>query len=418
MHRELKNVILEQSMCMETRNSKTEMPLFKVKDEKFIFAVQMKLQDKCRACEGKMIFDDVLEIKNGRNQKNVENPNGKYPIYGSGGIMGYADDYICEADTVIIGRKGSINNPIYVEEPFWNVDTAFGLSAKREILMPRYLYYFCQYFDFERLNKAVTIPSLTKSDLLKIELELPTIETQKKIVDRLIKVEQIIQLKKRKLQKLDTLVKSRFAEMFGDMALNQKHWDKVKIGSIVKSIESGWSGNGKQRKKRDGEIAVLKVSSVTKGYFIPEEYKVLDDQNNIKKYIFPQKGDLIFSRANTCEMVGATAIIRQDYPELILPDKLWKIQFLKYVDVVYIKYALSTSAIRKEFSNVSTGTSGSMYNVSMEKFKNIDILLPPIELQNQFADFVASIDKSKSKIQKSLEETQLLFDSLMQKYFG
>ena len=102
-----------------------------------------------------MIFDDILEIKNGRNQKNVENPNGKYPIYGSGGIMGYADDYICEADTVIIGRKGSINNPIYVEEPFWNVDTAFGLSAKREILMPRYLYYFCQYFDFERLNKAV-----------------------------------------------------------------------------------------------------------------------------------------------------------------------------------------------------------------------------------------------------------------------
>lgn len=120
-----------------------------------------------------MIFDDVLEIKNGRNQKNVENPNGKYPIYGSGGIMGYADDYICEADTVIIGRKGSINNPIYVEEPFWNVDTAFGLSAKREILMPRYLYYFCQYFDFERLNKAVTIPSLTKSDLLKINRHSP-----------------------------------------------------------------------------------------------------------------------------------------------------------------------------------------------------------------------------------------------------
>ena len=73
-----------------------------------------------------MKFSDVLEIKNGRNQKQVENPNGKYPIYGSGGIMGYADDYICEPYTVIIGRKGTINNPIYVETPFWNVDTAFG----------------------------------------------------------------------------------------------------------------------------------------------------------------------------------------------------------------------------------------------------------------------------------------------------
>lgn len=101
-----------------------------------------------------MTFNDVLEIKNGRNQKAVENPEGRYPIYGSGGILGYADDYICDAETVVIGRKGSINNPIYVEEPFWNVDTAFGLTPNKEILLPRYLYYFCKHFDFERLNRV------------------------------------------------------------------------------------------------------------------------------------------------------------------------------------------------------------------------------------------------------------------------
>ena len=63
-------------------------------------------------------FEDILEIRNGKNQKAVENPEGRYPIYGSGGVIGYADDYICEADTIIIGRKGSINNPIYASEPF------------------------------------------------------------------------------------------------------------------------------------------------------------------------------------------------------------------------------------------------------------------------------------------------------------
>ena len=120
-----------------------------------------------------MKFSDVLEIKNGRNQKQVENPNGKYPIYGSGGIMGYADDYICEPYTVIIGRKGTINNPIYVETPFWNVDTAFGLQAKKDILHPKYLYYFCVHFDFEALNTTVTIPSLTKANLLNIHIPLP-----------------------------------------------------------------------------------------------------------------------------------------------------------------------------------------------------------------------------------------------------
>ncbi len=161
-----------------------------------------------------MKFEDILEIKNGRNQRAVENPRGKYPIYGSGGIMGYADDYICDAYTVIIGRKGNINNPIFVEEPFWNVDTAFGLSANTDVILPRFLYYFCKKFDFERLNKTVTIPSLTKSDLLKIEIEPPNLLQQRDIVERLTKIERIIALRKLELKLLDELIRARFIVLF------------------------------------------------------------------------------------------------------------------------------------------------------------------------------------------------------------
>ena len=148
-------------------------------------------------------FANVLEIKNGKNQKKVENPNGKYPIYGSGGLMGFADEYICEADTVIIGRKGSINNPILVSQPFWNVDTAFGLTANKELLLPKYLFYFCKKFDFEKLNKTVTIPSLTKSDLLKIRIELPKIEEQKLIIDKLSRIEIVMNLRRKEIAALE-----------------------------------------------------------------------------------------------------------------------------------------------------------------------------------------------------------------------
>ena len=134
--------------------------------------------------------------------------------------------------------------------------------------------------------------------------------------------------------------------------------------------------------------------------------------------MYPQAGDLLFSRANTREMVGATAVITEDYPEHILPDKLWKIRFLDKANVWYMKYVLSSESIRSIFSTVSTGTSGSMFNVSMDKFKSIKIPLPPLEIQQKFADFVVRTDKSKSAVQKSLDETQVLFDSLMQKYFG
>ena len=124
---------------------------------------------------------EVCEIRSGRNQKEVENPSGKYPIYGSGGIMGYADDYLCEAGATIIGRKGSINNPIFVETQFWNVDTAFGFSPK-ETILPKFLFYFCKGFNFQAMNKGTTIPSLVKTDLLQIRIPVPSIQVQQRIV--------------------------------------------------------------------------------------------------------------------------------------------------------------------------------------------------------------------------------------------
>ena len=210
-----------------------------------------------------------------------------------------------------------------------------------------------------------------------------------------MKIESIIEFRKTELDYLDVLIKARFVELFGDPQVNPFGWDTTLVGDVVASCEAGWSGNGTQREKEDGEIAVLKVSAVTKGYFIPEECKVLDDQDTIKKYVYPQAGDLLFSRANTREMVGATAVITQDYPEHILPDKLWKIRFLGKANVWYMKYVLSSESIRSIFSSVSTGTSGSMFNVSMDKFKSIRVPLPPIERQQQFSIFVAEVDKSK-----------------------
>ena len=136
-------------------------------------------------------WKDVLNIKNGKNQKQVEDIEGKYPIYGSGGIIGYSNAYICNENTIIIGRKGNINKPILVKEKFWNVDTAFGLEVKKDKISYYYLYYFCLFYDFEIHNKAVTIPSLVKSDLEKILLPIPPIDLQNKFAERIEKIEKL-----------------------------------------------------------------------------------------------------------------------------------------------------------------------------------------------------------------------------------
>lgn len=130
---------------------------------------------------------DVADIISGKNQSKVIDVDGPYPIYGSGGIMGYANDYLCKEGTTIIGRKGTINSPIYVKSKFWNVDTAFGFSAKG-ILKKRLLYFFCVRFNFKKLDKSTTIPSLAKRDLLNIDFPLAPLPEQRAIVD---KIEQL-----------------------------------------------------------------------------------------------------------------------------------------------------------------------------------------------------------------------------------
>lgn len=123
-------------------------------------------------------WNDVLKIINGKDYKVVADENGPYPVYGSGGIMGRASEYLCPENSVVIGRKGTIDKPFIVKEKFWNVDTAFGIVTNQDILHYQYLFWYCKQLDFTKLNKASTLPSTTKADLLKLSINIPPLELQ------------------------------------------------------------------------------------------------------------------------------------------------------------------------------------------------------------------------------------------------
>lgn len=345
--------------------------------------MRVKLEDVCERGSSNLKQSDVVDME------------GDYPIYGASGYISNVDFYHQENPYVAVVKDGAGIGRTTLHPAKSSVIGTMQYLLPKDNVLPEYLYYVVSYMHLEKYFTGATIPHIYFKDYKNEEFNLDSLDKQKEIVDVLGKCEAVIELRKKELLLLDEFIKARFVELFGDVENNPFSWEKTKIGAVIQSCEAGWSGNGAQREKRDGEVAVLKVSAVTKGYFIPEECKVLDDQRNIKKYIFPEKGDLLFSRANTREMVGATAIVTQDYPEHILSDKLWKIRFTDVADAYYMKYVLSSNSIRSMFSAVSTGTSGSMYNVSMEKFKSITIPLPPRELQNQFASFVEATAKSK-----------------------
>ena len=228
---------------------------------------------------------EVCEIISGRNQKEVINSDGEYPIYGSGGIFGYADKYLCEPGTTIIGRKGTINSPIFVNEKFWNVDTAFGISPKH-INNPKYNYYFCLGFNFKNLDKSTTIPSLAKSDLLKIKFPLAPLPIQRAIV---LKIENLFASLDKGIADLKTaqeqlkvyrqaVLKKAFEGEFTKEWRENNKWSIFTFDEITESLKRGPFG-----------ADLKKEFFVEKGYAVYEQkHAINNDFTNIRYFINEQ----------------------------------------------------------------------------------------------------------------------------------
>lgn len=361
------------------------------------------------------VFKDILTIKNGKNQKAVENPQGRYPIYGSGGIMGYADSYICEPETVIIGRKGNINNPIFCEDYFWNIDTAFGLVADKRSLLPKYLFYFCKNFDFQSLNTTVTIPSLTKTNLLNIHINLPSLSEQKRIVAILDKVTELIELRKQQMEKLDLLVKSNFTEIFGYTKTNSKQWKLIPLEAI--------SDIGSSKR-----VFVEELQQTGIPFYRGTEIGVMGEGKKIKPELFvskkhyealckstskPSLGDLLMP--SICPD-GRIWLVDTDDPFYFKDGRvLWVHNIKENINKIYLRYALKEKFLC-DYNEIASGTT--FCELKIFSLKKVKIMSPPLHLQEQFADLVQQVDKIKSTLQQSLEKLELNYKALMQTYFG
>lgn len=358
-------------------------------------------------------FSEVLTIVNGRNQKQVVCDDGIYPIYGSGGIMGYANDYICKAETVVIGRKGSINKPIFVETPFWNVDTAFGLCANSEKLNPKYLYYFCEKFDFEKLNTTVTIPSLTKSNLLNVEIPLPNLKKQKQIVELLDKVTSLIFLRKQQLSKLDELVKARFVEMFGD----EQTFNKEPLSQNVEEMFIGPFGSSLKNEnfvsKENGYCMVYEQKhAIRKTMDVETRYIDKPKYEELKRFSI-HGGDIIVSCRGT---IGETYIIPLNAPLGIMHPSIMKIRVKDSIyNRVFFDFLLQEKLKQHE---AQANGSGVKMAVTASALGKEEFIVPSIPLQKQFSSFVERVDQQKQTVQQSLEKLELMKKALMQEYFG
>ena len=223
------------------------------------------------------------------------------------------------------------------------------------------------------------------SHLSKMTMPLIDLPEQEIIVERLDKLQSIITHRKQQLEKLDELVKARFVEMFGDVT------SKVPLSFYIDSLTAG-----KSLASEDKCInKVLKTGAVSYDYFDETQIKYLPiDYTPLKEHLV-KSGDVIISRMNTAELVGAAAYVWNVEKNIYLPDRLWRAEIKESVNPIFLWQILIQQTTKNEMRRIAGGTSGSMKNISKSGLLGINVVNVPLDLQTQFADFVKQVDKSK-----------------------
>ena len=363
-------------------------------------------------------WSEVVDIISGKNQKTVANPAGKYPIYGSGGIMGYADSYLCDAGTTIVGRKGTINNPIFVPSRFWNVDTAFGISPK-EMLVPKYLYYFCRYFNFSVLDKSTTIPSLAKRDLLAIEMPVPTTDEQERIVARIEELFSQLDNGAETLQKTKQQLAVYRQAVLKDAFEKCKDKEECQFGdALVEKPRNGYSPRGVdyQTKYRN-----LTLTATTSGYFKEECFKYIDVDIADDSYLWVKHNDILIQRANTIEYVGTAVLYQGENDKYVYPDLMIKCHAKDGVLPQFLVYQLQSIRCRKHFRKYATGTAGSMPKINQKTVMTAPIIMVPYEKQKRVVSSIESrlsvCDSIEKTVDTALQQAEAMRQSILKQAF-
>jgi type I restriction enzyme S subunit len=350
-------------------------------------------------------------------QKDLENLTGDYPVYGASGYIKSIDFYHQENEYIAVIKDGAgIGRTVLMPEKSSVIGTLQYLIPNNSI-STKYLYYAVTSMKLAKHFTGATIPHIYFKDYKKEKLPLPSLNKQLKIGNVLNKVEKIISNKKVQLEEYDTLIKSRFIEMFGDPLTNSKMWEVKPLSECLLSIDNGKSFVCDSKSRDDTQPAILKLSAVTYGQYRPYENKAILNKEMFVRKTEVMKGDLLFTRKNTPELVGMSAYVNSTPPKLMMPDLIFRLNTNSLCNKVYLWKLINLDRFRCKISELASGSAKSMSNISKERLRGLNIPVPPIESQNEFDEFVQYIDKLKVEVHKSLDETQKLFDSLMQEYF-
>lgn len=287
--------------------------------------------------------------------------------------------------------------------------------APKDNLSPRLLPFIIQndaLFEHAVTNSAGSLsPRVKWQSLSQFEFELPSIAKQEDLADILWTAQETRSHYRQLLTACDDVVKSQFVEMFGD-----EKWGFKPLSECVDSIDTGKSMNCGEGPRGVGGFGVLKLSALSSGTFVASENKVISKDNfmSIKEV---EKGDLLFARKNTPELVGTTVYVPNEVRGLMFPDLVFRMK-PKDVNALYLLAYMRSDRGLDLIQGMAHGSAKSMVNIPKTQLARLPVPVPPLELQQEFADFVAQVDKSKFAVQKALDELNATTKKILNQELG
>ena len=294
-----------------------------------------------------------------------------------------------------------------------------------------FLYRLVQSQQFDEVANQSTGTKMPRADwklVSKTKFAMPhSVDEQAAIGAYFEHLDTLITLHQRKYEKLVNIKKSMLDKMFPQNGASVPEirfkgftdpWEQRKLAELTKTITTGKSVNSDEGEVSDGDIGVLKTSCVSYDRFNPSESKpvVKSEQQLVKCAV--EKDSVIVSRMNTPERVGACGYVSTDFPNLFLPDRLWKLKFQDTVDTYFVYMMLVSSAYKEKITSMASGTSGSMYNIPKETFLNLQLVIPAkIDEQKQLGKILKKIDTLITLHQRKLEKLQNIKKSCLEKMF-
>ncbi|TXT26987.1 MAG: type I restriction enzyme S subunit [Gallionellaceae bacterium] len=298
--------------------------------------------------------------------------------------------------------------------------TGFCVLRPTAKVLPEYLFYFVisrKFVDgLSSLVAGAMYPAVTDSQVLAQSLPVPPIPEQRRIVDILSRADGIVRLRREAEQKAAELIPALFLDMFGDPATNPKGWSVRKVSDFVSRFEGG--KNIQAGSENGSPYRILKVSAVTSGVYRESESKPSPDGYCPPASHIVRAGDMLFSRANTEELVGATAIVEKTDGKTLLPDKLWRFVWNEPVEQAYMHALFQSAHVRRELGKLSTGTSASMRNISQGKLFGFPLPIAPFANQKDFAEKTAAVRSIQSQQSAATAKAQATYDALLAQSFA